>query len=250
MSKLFGQVAIITGAGSGIGAATAKLFASEGGSLIITGNQESNLKATLKQLRESGGTAAHIVHDVADENDWQKVADTTMSIYGKIDILVNNAGITGNLFAPLEQRTLEEFNHVIAINLTSQFLGIRTLAPYLRPGASIVNVSSIAGITGNAGGNAYTASKGGSRLFSKGAAIELAARGIRVNSLHPGYVETPMVQQMEGADKFKTMALDHTPLLRGAQAEEIARCILFLASRDSSFMTGAELIVDGGFTAF
>jgi NAD(P)-dependent dehydrogenase (short-subunit alcohol dehydrogenase family) len=117
-------------------------------------------------------------------------------------------------------------------------------------GSAIVNVSSIAGITGNAGGNAYTASKGGSRMLSKGAAIDLASKGIRVNSLHPGYVETPMTKNMEGADSFREMALSSTPLGRGATADELAKGILFLASDDSSFMTGAELIMDGGFTAF
>jgi len=248
--KLQGKVAIITGAGSGIGAATAQLFAQEGAQLIITGNREASLKEVLTRIREAGGTVAHVVQDVAKEEDWAIVVDKAISIYGKIDILVNNAGITGNLLAPLEQRTLEEFNHVLGINLTGQFLGIRSVAPHLRAGASIVNISSIAGITGNAGGNAYTASKGASRLLSKGAAIDLAAKGIRVNSVHPGYVDTPMVQQMEGAADFKKMAIGSTPLQRGARPEEIARGILFLASDDASFMTGAELILDGGFTAF
>lgn len=248
--RLIGKVAIITGAGTGIGAATAYLFAQEGAQLIITGNQEASLKEVLKRIRDTGGTAAHVVQDVANERDWATVVDKAVSIYGKIDILVNNAGITGNLLAPLEQRTLEEFNHVLGVNLTGQFLGIRSVAPHLRAGASIVNVSSIAGITGNAGGNAYTASKGASRLLSKGAAIDLAPKGVRVNSLHPGYVDTPMVQLMEGAADFKKMALGGTPLQRGARPEEIAKGILFLASDEASFMTGAELVLDGGFTAF
>lgn len=248
--KLQGKVAIITGAGSGIGAATALLFSREGASLVITDIQEEHLKETVKQIREQGGTAVHVVQDVSSERHWQVVVEKSISIFGRIDILINNAGITGNLLAPMEQRTVEEFNHVLNINLTAQFLGIKSVIQHLAAGSVIVNISSIAGITGNAGGNAYTASKGGSRMLSKGAAIELAPKGIRVNSLHPGYVETDMVKKMEDAEKFKEMALGSTPLGRGASPEEIAKGILFLACDDSSFMTGAELIMDGGFTAF
>jgi NAD(P)-dependent dehydrogenase (short-subunit alcohol dehydrogenase family) len=248
--RLTGKVAIITGAGSGIGAATALLFAWEGAQLLITDVRENALAEIMGRIKQTGGTALPMVQDVADEKQWNEVVAKALSIYGKIDILVNNAGVTGNLLAPMDQRTLEEFNRVISINLTSIFLGTKAVTPYMQAGAAIVNISSIAGITGNAGGNAYTASKGGSRMFSKGAAIELAPKGIRVNSVHPGYVETAMVQHMEGSDAFREMALGSTPLKRGAQPAEIAKGILFLASDDSSFVTGAELVMDGGFTAF
>lgn len=249
-NKLKGKTAVITGAGGGIGAATARLFAAEGASVMITDIQENKLKEVAEEIKNAGGRVALHVHDISDETQWETVVKTTVTLYGKIDILVNNAGITGNLLASFEERTVTEFSKVLAINLTGQFIGMKTVLPYMSSGSAIVNVSSIAGITGNAGGNAYTASKGGSRMLSKGAAIDLASKGIRVNSLHPGYVETPMTHNMEGAASFRKMALGSTPLGRGASPDEPAKGILFLASDDSSFMTGAELIMDGGFTAF
>lgn len=248
--RLNGKVVIITGAGSGIGAAAARIFAAEGARLVITDISEANLKSVAGDIKNAGGTVNVMVHDISNEDQWKTVADTTVALYGKIDVLVNNAGITGNINATFLERTVDEFNKVLAVNLTGQFIGMRAVVPFMPSGGSIVNVSSIAGITGNAGGNAYTASKGGSRMLSKGAAIDLAPLGIRVNSLHPGFVETPMTHNMTGADTFREMALGATPLKRGASSDEIAKGILFLASDDASFMTGAELIMDGGFTAF
>ena len=248
--KLKGKVAVITGAGGGIGAAAARIFAAEGASVMITDIQESKLREVAADIKDAGGNVSLMVHDIADETQWRIIAKTTVALFGKIDILVNNAGITGNLQAPFEDRSVSEFTRVLSINLTGQFLGMKSVIPHMTSGSAIINVSSIAGITGNAGGNAYTASKGGSRMLSKGAAIDLAAKGIRVNSLHPGYVETPMTRNMEGAAAFREMAVGSTPLGRGASPEELAKGILFLASDDSSFMTGAELIMDGGFTAF
>jgi len=248
--KLSGKVAVITGAGGGIGAAAARIFAVEGAAVMITDIQEDRLRAVAADIKDAGGNVSLMVHDIADETQWEMIVKTTVARFGKVDILVNNAGITGNLQASFGERSVSEFNRVLSINLTGQFIGMKSVLPYMSAGSAIINVSSIAGITGNAGGNAYTASKGGSRMLSKGAAIDLAARGIRVNSLHPGYVETPMTHNMEGADAFRKMAIGNTPLGRGASPEELAKGILFLASDDSSFMTGAELIMDGGFTAF
>ena len=248
--RLNGMVALITGGGSGIGAATAILFAKEGAQVMITGKREGPLKNVVAVIQQIGGNGMYAVHDVSKEEDWKEVVNKVIKEFGRIDVLVNNAGITGNLLSSLQDRTLEEFMQVLSTNLAGTFLGIKSVVPYMQQGSSIINVSSIAGITGNAGGNAYTASKGGSRMLSKGAAIELAKQGIRVNSIHPGYVETPMVQKMESAAEFKEMAIKNTPLGRGAVPEELAQSILFLASKESSFMTGAELIVDGGFTAF
>lgn len=248
--RLQDKVIIITGGGSVIGAATASLFAREGAKIMITGDNENNIKKVTTEIQERNGIANYAILDITKETDWKRVIEKTISLYGKIDVLINNAGISGNLFLSLEDRTLDEFTRVLSINLVGQFLGIKTVVPYLTQGSSIVNISSIAGITGNAGGNAYTASKGGSRMLSKGAAVELAKKGIRVNSVHPGYVDTPMVKKMDGAEAFKEMAIASTPLGRAAQPEEIAQGILFLASDDASFVTGAELIIDGGFTAF
>lgn len=249
-SRLHDVVALITGGGSGIGAATAILFALEGAHVIITGKRESPLKDVVAEIQQKGGSGIYAIHDVSKEEDWKEVVNTVVKRFGKIDVLVNNAGITGNLHSSLQNRTLEEFMQVISTNLAGTFLGIKSVVPYMPNGSSIINVSSIAGITGNAGGNAYTASKGGSRMLSKGAAIELAKKGIRVNSIHPGYVETPMVQSMDNSSEFKEMAIKNTALGRGAIPNEIANSILFLASKESSYITGAELIIDGGFTAF
>jgi NAD(P)-dependent dehydrogenase (short-subunit alcohol dehydrogenase family) len=250
MNRLRDKVALITGGGTGIGAATAVLFAQQGAKVMITGNQEPSIQAVAQSIIQAQGTAAYALLDIAQEADWQRVLQETVNQFGQLDIVVNNAGISGNLALPLAERTQDEFARVLSINLTGQFLGLKTAVPYLRPGSSIVNVSSIAGITGNAGANAYTASKGGSRLLSKGAAVELAAQGIRVNSVHPGFIDTPMVRDMAGADDFKQMAISHTPLGRGGSPEEVAQGILFLASPEASYITGAELIIDGGFTAF
>ena len=248
--RLKDKIALITGGSSGIGAATAALFAKEGASVIITGTKEPHLIDVVNDIQNSGGHAMYAVQDVSKEESWKEVVNMIVKQFGRIDILVNNAGITGNLLLPLQDRTVEEFIRVLSTNLVGPFLGIKTVVPYMQRGASIVIVSSIAGITGNAGGNAYTASKGGSRMLSKGFAVELSKQGIRVNSIHPGYVDTPMVQNMEGASSFRAMAIGNTLLGRGASPEEIATGILFLTSMESSFMTGAELIMDGGFTAF
>lgn len=248
--RLQDKVAVITGAGTGIGKATAILFAAQGAKVMVTGRSEESIKNVCREIKDQNGICDYVLHDIAKEGEWKKVITKTIAVYGKIDILINNAGISGNLLLPLEERTLEEFTQVLSVNLTGHFLGIKYAAPYMKMGSSIVNVSSIAGITGNAGANAYTASKGGSRLLSKGAAIDLAKKGIRVNSVHPGYVDTPMVRNMEGAAAFKEMAISSTPLGRGGAPEEIAQGILFLASDEASFITGAELIIDGGFTAF
>lgn len=248
--RLSGKVAIITGAGSGIGAAAARIFAAEGAKLMLTDIGEANLRSVTTGIKDAGGTVNAMVHDISKEEQWKTVTDTVIALYGRIDILVNNAGITGNINAAFMERTVDDFNKVLTVNLTGQFIGMKAVVPFMLPGSSIVNVSSIAGITGNAGGNGYTASKGGSRMLSKGAAVDLAPKGIRVNSLHPGFVETPMTHDMAGADAFREMAIGATPLRRGASSVEIANGILFLASDDASFMTGAELIMDGGFTAF
>lgn len=251
MARLENKVAIITGAAGGMGEAEAKLFAAEGAKVLLTDIDENALKAVVEQITFQGQTAAYIVHDVASESGWAQVTARTIELFGKIDVLVNNAGVTGNLLAPFEERTLEEFNKVLSVNLVSQFLGTKGVLPYLKSngGGSIINISSIGGIIGSAGATAYTASKGGSRAFTKGAAVELAKDNIRVNSVHPGYVETPMTTRMKGAGDFAKMAIGATPLGRGGYLNEIAYAVLYLASDESTFTTGAEFVIDGGATA-
>ena len=251
MARLENKVAIITGAAGGMGEAEAKLFATEGARVLLTDVQGDKLRAVVDQIRLAGNIADYIVHDVSSESSWQEVVKTAMHLYGKIDILVNNAGVTGNLLAPMQDRTVDEFNRVVSVNLLSQFLGIKTVVPYMQQtgSGSIINISSIGGIIGSAGATAYTASKGGSRALTKGAAAELAKDRIRVNSVHPGYVVTPMTKTMKGAADFADMAIGATPLGRGGELNEIAFGVLYLASDESTFTTGAEFIIDGGATA-
>ncbi|WP_418122834.1 SDR family NAD(P)-dependent oxidoreductase [Chryseobacterium sp. PTM-20240506] len=251
MNRLLDKVAIITGAASGMGAVEAKMLAKEGATVFLTDIHEENLKTVTNEINASGGHAYYKVHDVSNEEQWNSVVEEVIRVAGKIDILVNNAAILGDLSSPMEERTVEEFNKVLHINLTSHFIGMKSVVPLMKKakGGSIVNISSIGGIVGSAGGTAYTASKGGVRLLSKGAAIELAPFNIRVNSLHPGFVDTEMNKNMPNYEDFKRMAIDGTPLNRGGKEEEIAYGVIFLASDESSFMTGTELIIDGGNTA-
>lgn len=251
MKRLLEKVAIITGAASGMGAVEAKLIANEGAKVFITDINENKLKTVANAINTSGGHAAYMVHDVSNEKQWRSVIKEVIRIYGKIDILVNNAAVIGNLETPFEERTVDEFNKVLNINLTSQFIGMKAVIPFMKKAksGSIINISSIGGIVGSAGATAYTASKGGSRLLSKGAAIELAPFNIRVNSVHPGFVDTTMSKNMPNYEDFKKMAINGTPLERAGHEEEIAYGVIFLASDESSFVTGTELIIDGGNTA-
>ncbi|MDC8107144.1 glucose 1-dehydrogenase [Chryseobacterium sp. B21-037] len=252
MNRLLGKVAIITGAASGMGAVEAKLIAQEGAQVFLTDINEEKLKAVSQEIITLGGSAAYMVHDVSDEKQWSSVINEVIRLYGKINILVNNAAIIGDIESPLEERSVKEFNKVLNINLTSQFIGMKSVIPFMKKvkGGSIINISSIGGIVGSAGGTGYTASKGGSRLLSKGAAVELAPFNIRVNSVHPGFVDTSMSKNMPNYEAFKKMAVEGTPLRRGGKEEEIAYGVIFLASDESSFVTGTELIIDGGNTAF
>jgi cyclopentanol dehydrogenase len=251
MKRLENKIAMITGAAGGMGATEAALFAAEGAKVFITDVQEEKLRVVAESIRAQGGIVEYAVQDVSLEESWIEVLRKVEQVFGGIDILVNNAGITGNLLGPIETRTVAEFNQVIGVNLLSQFLGVKTVVPYMRKkkAGSIINISSIGGIIGSANATAYTASKGGSRSFTKGAAAEFAKDNIRVNSVHPGYVATPMTKEMNGASDFQHMAVAATPLNREADPMEVAYAVLYLASDESTFTTGAEFIIDGGATA-
>lgn len=251
--RLENKVALITGAGSGIGRATALRFAQEGATVLATDISLSAVQTVCDQIASSGGRAAAYKLDVSLESDWNAVLGAATGDHGAVDVLVNNAGLV--LAQTLQATTLEDWRRMMATNLDGVFIGCRTAIPTMNDGGSVINVSSILALVATVNGGGYEASKGGVKMLSKAFALELAAAGsrTRVNSIHPGGVETEMFrsvlrsgdQQAEDMQAF----VDAHPLGRLAQPEEIAAAILFLASDESRFMTGSELVIDGGYTA-
>ncbi|WP_418791588.1 SDR family NAD(P)-dependent oxidoreductase [Phosphitispora sp. TUW77] len=250
MGRLENKVAIITGAASGMGEAAAKLFAQEGAKVILTDIQEERLQEVVKEITSNGYEALGLVHDVSSEEAWGKVVAEGVKAFGKIDVLVNNAGIAQS-GQPFEDITLEYWNKFMAVNLSSVFLSAKYVLPVMKEngGGSIINVSSIAGLTGGSGAGPYTASKGAVRLFTKSIAIDYAKDNIRSNSIHPGYIETPMSKAFFENENYLKYFKAKTPLPYLGKAEDIANGMLFLASDESSFITGAELVIDGGYSA-
>ncbi|WP_040950836.1 SDR family NAD(P)-dependent oxidoreductase [Gorillibacterium massiliense] len=249
MPILSGKVAIVTGAGSGMGREETLLLAREGAKLVATDINEAAVKAVVEEVKAAGGEAAAFAHNVVSEEDWSRVVALAVETYGKIDVLVNNAGIS--LAVGLLDTTMEQWNKVLAINLTSNFLGMKYVIPHMQKNksGSIINISSIAGLTGSNGAGAYTASKGGNRMLSKAAAVDFGKDNIRVNSVHPGFIETPMSSDLIKNEQMLQWFLSQTALPRVGRASEVAQAVLFLASDASSYITGVELPVDGGVTA-
>ena len=241
MNRLKDKVALITGAGGGLGKATAILFSGMGAKLVLADIDSEAVEALAGEL----DNALAITLDVSCESAWDRAIEQTVSHYGKLDILVNNAGI--DVVAPLLETSLELYNRVVSINQTGCFLGMRTAAGVMNDGGSIINISSLAGMQGFPGRSAYAASKFAVRGMTKVAALELASRNIRVNSVHPGAIDTAMHNADSGTDD--SGVADVIPLSRIAAPEEIANMILFLASEDSSYATGSEFVVDGGMLA-
>ena len=251
MNRLSHKVAIVTGAAGGMGKSIARLFAEEGASVLATDIQFEKLDAWVQDARKAGLTISALRHEVSSETDWQQVVSKAIQSYGRLDILINNAGV----YQPMETTeatTLDRWNRLLAINLTSAFLGAKTALPHLKKSgkASIVNISSIAGMVGG-NGAPYSASKAGMRLLTKDQAVEFAPFHIRVNSIHPGGVKTPMTENLMPADPaaLEAMMTAMCPMARMGEAIEIAYGALFLASDESSYVTGAELVIDGGLTA-
>jgi len=247
--KLENKTALITGAAleGGQGAAEARLLAENGARVILADVQDAAGEERAQAIRDAGGDAHYRHLDVADEGNWASVIDAIRDEFGALHILVNNAGVTlrgGNVM----NTSLEDWNRVLSVNLTGPFLGIRTAAPLIRDsgGGAIVNTSSIAGLTGHFA-TAYSATKWGLRGVSKSAAMALQEWGIRVNTICPGLVMTPFVA---GSEDFIDALGAQTPMVRGAEPEEIASVVLFLVSDDSSYITGHDIAVDGGFTDF
>lgn len=243
-SSLSGKVAIITGAARGMGAATARRFAAEGASVMIADLLPDEGKAIAAEI---GDNARYVHHDVSDERSWQSLIDTTVTEFGGVDALINNAGIWRT--SPLTEQTVEQFDQILAVNLRGVFLGMKavTMPMLSRRGGAIVNTSSTAGLVGLPNMVAYGASKWGVRGITKTAALELGPYGIRVNSIHPGLVDTPMTAG-HGEQMGEGQA-PSIPLQRVGQPADIASLHLFLVSDESRWITGAEIYIDGGLMA-
>jgi 3alpha(or 20beta)-hydroxysteroid dehydrogenase len=243
VDRLKGKVAIITGGARGMGAATARLFVAEGAKVAITDILEEPGRALAAEL---GAAALFLKHDVTDEAQWQAAVDATLGKWERIDVLVNNAGIL--MFKEVLEITKAEFERVLSVNLVGAFLGIRTVGPIMvrQKQGSIVNISSADGMASTNGAGAYSASKWALRGLTKTCALELGWRGVRANSIHPGGVDTPMVNPTGGDMNANPGANTNIPLGRIGRPEEVAHASLYLASDDSAYVNGAELLIDGG----
>jgi len=250
MGRLDGKVAFITGAARGQGEAEVRLFVREGAKVCfgdITDDEGMKLEA---EIREMGGEATYIHLDVTSEEEWKRAIQHTEATYGKLDILVNNAGISIGT-RPIEETSLADWEAMQGVNSTGVFLGTKYAIPALRRngGGSIVNISSAAGLVGIGRSAGYTASKGAVRLFTKATAIQHAKENIRCNSVHPGPVNTPFIQELlDNPDKLQER-VSRVPLGKIGTPDDIAYGVLYLASDEASFVTGSELVIDGGTTA-
>ena len=245
MGRLDGKVALITGGARGQGEQEARLFAAEGAQVVIS----DVLDDDGKQLATDIGSAATFHHhDVTSEAEWISVVDAVLAEHGQLDVLINNAGILA--IAPLVMTTEEDYRRVIDVNQVGTFLGMKAVVPHMveRQKGSIINISSVAGLMGSPGMIAYGASKWAVRGMTKSVALEVAPFGVRVNSIHPGIIETPMLEEFE---KWGIMGavMERVPVGRKAEANEVANLALYLASDESAYSTGSEFVVDGGMTA-
>ena len=245
--RLEGKVAIISGGARGMGAAEARMFAQEGAKVVIGDLLEEEGLKVAAEIGEAGGEALFVRLDVTDEASWQSAVEAAVERFGKVDILVNNAAILRT--QGLLETTEEIWDEVMDVNTKGTFLGTKSVIPEMRKagGGSIINISSGAGITGSQRNTAYHASKGAVRIFTKSAAIQYAGENIRVNSVHPGPVDTDMLASSRTVSGGRTP--DQIPLGRYGRPEEVAYGVLYLASDESSFVTGSEVVIDGGRTA-
>lgn len=254
--RLAGKVVVVTGGASGIGLATTEACAREGAVVVLTDLDSATGETQAQQLSSDGLRVEFLELDVTNETDWHRVADAVMRRHGHLDVLVNNAGIAR--IVPLEEETLDGWRRIQTVNMESVFLGTREAIRVMKGrGGSIVNISSIEGLIGEPLLPAYNASKGGVRIFTKSTALYCAQQGygIRANSLHPGYVATPLIDNAlaslppEQATALHQDVMSRIPLGRMAEPREIANAVVFLASDESSYVTGSELVIDGGYTA-
>jgi len=248
MGKLDGKVALISGGARGQGAAEAKRFADEGAKVVFGDVRDAEGKTVEDAIRAEGGEAVYVHLDVATESDWRNAVETATRRYGKLDILINNAGIVIPRVA-IEERTVEDWDRVMAVNARGVFLGTKHAIPAMRRagGGSIVNISSVAGIGQSLHQEpAYAASKGAVRIFTKVTASQHAVDRIRCNSVHPGPIDTEMIHSAMSDPAALERRLRRVPLGRLGTVDEVVAAVLFLASDDSSYVTGSELVVDGG----
>ena len=247
--RLEGKVALISGGSRGQGATEAELFIKEGAKVVIADILEPEGDAVVAQIREGGGDASFVRLDVTSEDDWRDAVEFTLNTYGRLDILINNAAIYRR--TPIVQTELDEWNQIMDINSTGVFLGTKHAVPAMQKsgGGSIINISSTAGLVGSERGSAYGASKGSVRLFTKYTAIQHAGDDIRANSIHPGPIDTEMIADNIATPEGRSESEARVPLGRIGTVMDVAYGALFLASDESSFMTGTELVIDGGITA-
>lgn len=249
--RLDGKVAFITGGSLGIGAACASMFAGEGARIAVVDILDAEGRAVVDEITDDGGEAFFTRIDVRSEADWRAAVAATVRRFGRLDVLVNNAGVHGGTRS-VEETSPEEWDRVMEVNARGMFLGIKTAIPEMRKvgGGSIINMSSMLGLVGTDNSSAhYQASKGAIRLLTKSAAIQYAADGIRVNSVHPGPIVTPMTEAGRSDKEKYRLMLSRIPLGRYGTAEEVAHAALYLASDEASYVTGSELVIDGGWTA-
>ena len=261
--RLADKIAVVTGGSSGIGAETARQFAKHGATVVVCDLNEKLGQAVVDEIKWSGDEAIFRRLDVVQESEWEALMEEALERYQRLDILANSAGVTGRPPGPTNPQTartsgpkiaehsLEVWNRVMSVNSTGTFLGTKHSARIMAPlgSGSIINISSIWGIVGSFSSAAYHASKGSVRLLTKSAAIQCARNNIRVNSIHPGFVETPMTRAAHADRAVAQQRLDATPLRRFGTPYDIAMGCVYLASDESAWVTGSELVIDGGMTA-
>ncbi len=250
MARLEGKVALISGGARGQGAVEARMFAEEGASVVIGDILDDQGRQTEAELQELGYNVTYVHLDVTSESDWEAAVQSAVDTYGKLDVLLNNAGIL--IRKNIEETTGEDWDRIFAVNAKGVFLGTKAAIPAMRDagGGSIINISSTAGLVGSPNGSAsYTATKGAVRLFTKSTAIQHAREGIRCNSIHPGPIETDMIADTLNDPANMALRMQRLPLGRVGKPSEIAYGAIYLASDESSFVTGSEVVIDGGTTA-
>lgn len=247
--RVEGKIAIVTGGAAGMGRTHARLLAQEGAAVVVTDIDTLGGSETAELINAEGGSATFIQHDVSSSKDWETVVEQAVQRHGRVDVLVNNAGILA--FTSLQDTEEDVWDRIFSVNAKGTFLGCKAVIPGMQKSTapSIINISSMYGIIGAPNAAAYQASKGAVRNLTKAAAVDLQTFGIRVNSVHPGVIDTAMTSEILADPEGSTALLGTTIMSRAGQPEEVSAVVLFLASDESSFMTGSELVVDGGYIA-